>query len=135
MMHLTFGPRGLQCLKSSSSKQFLVNSQVNLDNDQVDQAGVGVLLGPEHGEHRGVLPRLGDQAVDPQQLVVKLVLLPREPLVSGALQEVGRALGLEVLDSHDDAALVAHVVLVVTMEHLVPAQALVSREEHAYAFL
>ena len=47
------------------------------------------------------------------------------------IQHVVRALGLEVLDGHDGAAVVAHVLVFVALEHLVPAQARVRREEHA----
>ena len=45
--------------------------------------------------------------------------VPGEPLVGAVEQGVRVALGLELLHGHDDAAVVAHIIVVVPLENLV----------------
>ena len=45
--------------------------------------------------------------------------VPGEPLVGAEEQGVRVALGLELLHGHDDAAVVAHIIVVVPLENLV----------------
>ena len=50
--------------------------------------------------------------------MVELVRLPGEAHVGAVQQLVGEALRLEVLHGHNDPAVVAHVVVVVALQHL-----------------
>ena len=56
-----------------------------------------------------------------------LVGVPDEPLVDAVEQVVRVALGLEVLHGHDDAAVVAHIIVVVPLENLVGESSLLVR--------
>ena len=91
--------------------------EVDPDNDPVD-GGRGRGLSAEHREDGGVLPRLGNQAKNADWCVVELVRFPCETLVDGVEQGVGVALGLEVLHTDDDTAVVTNVVVIVTFQHL-----------------
>ena len=58
------------------------------------------------------------------------MLFPGDSLVNGVVEDVGLSLGLEILDSHDDAPVVSQVAVVVALQDLVPADPRVSREKH-----
>ena len=105
-------------------------SQVNLDDDPINDGALGVWFGAKHCEDGCVLSRLGDQSKYTEFLLVELVLVPREALVNGILQDVCSSFSLEILDSDDDASMVSDVVVIVALQHLVPAQTSVSGQEH-----
>ena len=80
--------------------------------------GVGWNWGGGGGEEEKRRRRGGGDEEKEEGGEEHLVGVPGEPLVGAEEQGVRVALGLEVLHGHDDAAVVAHIIVVVPSENL-----------------
>lgn len=90
--------------------------EIDANDDPVD--GGRTSGRSEDGEDGRVLSGLGQMAENFQRFRIEDEFLPLDALVGGVEQLVGHALGLEVLDGRDDAAVIADVENVAALQDL-----------------